>query len=297
MIYRFIVFNVLLISHLVMGKSSEPTVFSYQGSQFEADRSHNYTIDVLKLALDKTKAEYGDYKLELKGHGLNVARVVKLVETGYYKNFFFKHSITTEISKKVHTIHFPIDRGIIGYRIALIHPSNLNKFCNLTEESAVNNISIVQGIGWTDSDILQANNYRVYPLTNPDHDKVFGLIKKGRVDAYFRGVTEEKDEYFVAAQKKFGLVYEPCISFAYELPRFFITHINNHVNAKRVELGLKRAYKDGSFIKLWEKHHLHNLIANKLVDRKILWLENPLIQGLSQEYKKYNFSVQEYFDK
>jgi hypothetical protein len=109
-----------------MGRSAEPTVFSYQGSHFKGDRSHNYTIDVLKLALDKTQTDYGDYKIEFKGHGLNVARVVKLVETGYYKNFFFKHSITTKMSKKVHTINFPIDRGILGYRLAIIHPSNLD---------------------------------------------------------------------------------------------------------------------------------------------------------------------------
>jgi hypothetical protein len=143
---------------------------------------------------------------------------------------------------------------------------------------------------------LQSNNYRVYPIAIPDYDKVFGLVNRGRVDAFFRGVTEEKDEYILDALNKYGLVYEPCITFSYELPRFFITHIDNHANAKRVEIGLNRAYQDGSFVKLWEKHHLPNLIENKLIGRKIFRLNNPFIQELSQDYKKYNFSIQEYFE-
>lgn len=283
------------LSVTIISVAATPTVFSIQGSHFANDNSNRYTIEVLKLALDKTKKEYGDYEIKLQGHGLNVARVLKLLEKKFYVNHFSKMSITDDIIKKVHVIKFPIDRGIIGYRIAVIHPSNLNRFCKLNENSIKNNISIVQGIGWADSEILKANDYTVYSTVTTDYDKVFALIEKGRVDAFFRGISEPRDPYFEEMAKKYGLIYDQCIALAYELPRFFITNLDNIHNANRVELGLKRAYEDGSFIKLWQKYNIKNLANNNLIDRKIFRLINPLVKTLEPDYKKYNFSIEQYF--
>ena len=124
------------------------TVFSFKGAETSVDRRFVYVKKVLELALDKTKAEYGDYELNATYNGVNVGRILRQMEQQPESNFFFKTSMTNDVSQRFLAIPFPVDRGVAGYRVAFIRDGQQSRYCeNETLESIKYKLSIVQGIG------------------------------------------------------------------------------------------------------------------------------------------------------
>ena len=274
-------------------QANAKTVFWYKGAETSIDQRFVYVKEVLELALDKTKAEYGDYELKPSYSGVNVGRILRQMEQQKESNFFFKASITNEISKRFLAIPIPVDRGIAGYRVAFIRDGQQTRYCSpQTLASIKYKLSIVQGIGWLDGDILSENGLNVYKITS--YDKMFEFISLGRVDAFFRGVNEVGTEWKIWHSKRPNLRIEPCIAFYYPLPRFFITHKNNKLNAKRIMTGLQLAYEDGSFNELWEKFFLESIELVGLHNRQIIKLNNPFISEIESSYQQYNVDLTQY---
>lgn len=281
---------VLVLSYLI-ALNSQANVFIYKGPENSDDQRYQYVQKVLQLALNKTKQEYGDFELKATSEDINLGRLLLQMDKDIYPNYFFKISITDELLEKFHVIQFPVDRGVSGYRIAFINQQRKESFCPIENIESLRKQVVVQGIGWLDGEILKYNGINVYALAN--YRSMFELVSLNRVDLFFRAINEIKNEY-EAEQRNFpNLMIEPCIALYYPLPRFFVTAKNNIENANRIEKGLKIAYADGSFIKLWEEYFLDSIELVKLKNRTLLKLENPYIRGLDPGYKKYNYLLPE----
>lgn len=270
---------------------ADTNVFIYKGPESKDDQRFIYVKKVLELALNKTKTEYGDFELQATTEGINQGRLLLLMNKGIYKNYFFKVSMTDELLEDSHVIKFPIDRGVSGYRIAFANQNRKNSYCSITNKEGLSKVIIAQGIGWLDSDILKHNGLNVYTL--PKYKRIFEMVSLNRVDLFFRAINEIKTEYETEHVTFPNLVIEPCIALYYPLPRFFVTDKNNIENANRIEKGLKMAFEDGSFIKLWEEYFRDSIDLVNLSSRTLIKLDNPYIQNLGTEYQKYNYPVQE----
>ena len=272
------------------------TVFSFKGAETSIDRRFVYVKKVLELALEKTKAEYGDYELNATYNGVNVGRILRLMEQQSESNFFFKASMTNEIAQRFLAIPFPIDRGVAGYRVAFIRDGQQSRYCSTQTLASIKfKMSIVQGIGWLDGDILSANGLNVYKISN--YDKMFEMVSMGRIDAFFRGVNEIETEWEIRRSQLPDLRIEPCIAFHYPLPRFFITNKDNKVNAQRIMTGLERAYEDGSFNELWHELFLDSIKLVGLANRQIIELDISYISEIDTSYQKYNVDLTKYLQK
>lgn len=277
--------SVLLLSLYLHPLSA--TVFRFSGAESSVDVRYKYVQNVLLLALEKTKSDYGDYQLQSATQGINIGRVIRQLEQGIHDNLFVRVSINDEASDNFHVVPFPISRGLTGNRIALVHKQNKNILCNPNHDKLLRTLTSIQGVGWLDIDILNANGVNVFPIT--DYERMFHMIERQRADLFFRSFEEIKVEHATHVKTFPSLSIETCTVLHYPLPRFLVTHKSNATNAKRIEIGLVRAYEDGSFIKLWSNHfseHLHLLKG-----RKVIQLENPYLKKVNQRfphYKKYN---------
>lgn len=279
----------IICCYLLSSPLAAKTVFTYVAKATMEDPRTSYEKSVLELALKKTKAEYGDFELIPSDSGVTKARLQIQMKQGRYDNYFFKMSITDKILADYNVINFPIDLGLVGYRIAFIHQSNLQNLIKVTKLDELKDLTIIQGIGWLDSDILHANGLTVSNVTNKT--SMFKMVALNRADLYFRGLNEIKNEILYNKPIYPEVEIEPYILLHYPLPRFFVTSKENVHNAKRVELGLKRAYEDGSLIKLWESVYLEDIQFINLNKRHIIELENPFINTLDPSYKKYNYKL------
>ena len=288
MLVKFIL-PLLLISTAALAK----TTFTYKGGESVDDRRQHYLQQVLTLALNKTVDEFGDFELVSTAEGLNLARVLRQLDEQAYSNFFVRVSMTDVFASKYSAVPFPIDRGVSGYRIALVQNGKEREWCG-DEQINIEKYSIVQGLAWLDVDILRANNLQVYDSSS--YDNMFEMINAGRMDMFFRSINEINDEYSIKSQNLKGLKIEPCIALYYPLPRFFITNKDNQVNAQRIYLGLSRAYKDGSFQTLWDQFFGQSRGLMQLKQRRIITLDNPFIKNLNKDYEQYNFVMSEYLE-
>lgn len=277
-----------LILYILLGVSTSfahsTQVYTYVGAEYTNDPRHLYIKSLIKLALNKTKNEFGSFILKKTDQNENPARLFKQIDNNTYENFFFSASITDEILKKYHVIEIPVYRGSISYRIAF---TNKKISCSKMTVEKIKESTTIQGVGWLDSKILKANGFQMEEISH--YDQMFKMIIHNRVDYFYRGINEITHELNLYPK----LIVEPCFALHYPLPKFFITNIKNRNNADRLELGLEGAYKDGSFIKLWQDHFLANIKKLKLNERKLIELNNPFIKTINNDYKKYNFKVKE----
>jgi len=261
------------------------TVFTTVGGEGPTDIRHLYNTKLLELALTKTIAEFGDFELAATNQNENYPRLLQQLDKGIYKNFFLKASVTDDILEKYHVIKIPVDRGVTGYRIAFTSQKNIENHCKHISFKSIKNKLSVQGIGWLDTKILEYNQFNVYGASK--YEQMFRMIERKRVSYFFRGINEIYDEL----DKYPNMSIEPCFALKYSLPRFFITNKKNIKNAQRIEIGLKKAFKDGSYIKLWNVFFKDSIQLSNLKERQIFELENPYIKTLDNDYLKYNVVI------
>ncbi len=256
------------------------TVFTVRGPEYEGDQRMDYDYALVKLALDKTVPEYGSYRLERTPTGLNFKRAYEFVKSGMYPNFFVRVMASEQSFHELRPVIFPIDRGITGYRVALISSFSQSRISEISNLEDLQNFIVVQGLGWPDTKVLKANGMNV--VTGPGFESMREMVAHGRVDMFLRGANEIEAE--VTNQKPPVTLYiENELLIHYDFPRFFFTTKDNRAAAARLRDGLHAACEDGSFLKLWSNHFGKSIHKLNLSDRKYIELENPFLNKISTQ--------------
>lgn len=244
-----------------------------------------YDIEVLRLALDKTRPTYGDYQLR----GLpatNYARLLHSLRQNTHPNLILEISYDKKLveTDELTYIPFPIDLGIIGYRICFVNPAVKEQITQVQSVEDLRQYTMGQGVGWADISILRHNGFNVTEVSS--YTSLFKMVAGGRFDLLCRGANELMDEY--EQYKNIGkLTYDDSFALVYPMPRFFYLNGKNALLKKRLEEGLQLAYDDGSLMELWRKENQQSVEFAQMPKRKVFYLDNPLIQDLPKDYEQY----------
>ncbi len=244
----------------------------------ERDKHHDYGNELLKLALEKTRKKYGDFRLQDMPR-INYVRTLKAAVDNTYPNLFFEanyeESFTTQSGLTF--INFPVDLGVIGHRVCFINPKLKESGKQFRTLEDLKPHSFAHGIGWADTQIFRHNGLTVREIEN--YDGLFLMIISGRIDFFCRGANEvlhEKNQF----KELPNLVIDDSFMLVYPLPRFFYTNNKNVLAKERIELGINMAYTDGSLKKVWLKHFSDSLKYVNPGARTVIYLENPLLGTL-----------------
>lgn len=268
-------------------RTESVTTFTYHSKQSMGDKRFEYDHELLKLSLEKTKKKHGPYKLIPLAVNANYKRIEILAQNKQIKNLFFKQSVSTKRLNTLGYVPFPVDRGIVGYRVALVSEQNKEKLKLVKTVQDLKKFTVLQGFGWLDVKILEHNGFKV--MQGGSYEGLFEMVSRNRGDLFIRGANELYQEW-VDNKHLENLTYDETFVLYYPLPRFFFTHKTNKKAIKRVQEGLILAYNDGSLINLWEKHYLKSIEFVNFNKRKIFKIENPLLKGLDGRYKKYIYT-------
>jgi len=265
-------------------KNSTISEIHFRAPESSKDIRFDYDTELLKLALEKTKLEYGEFNLK-KTPPMNFARALNFVENNSLKNFIIKQSYSDKLlTKDVVYADFPVDLGVVGYRICFVTKEKEKSFENVKSLDELKKFSHGQGKGWLDVDILRNSNLEVTETVV--YESLFKMVAKGRIDLFCRGANELFGEFDERKDLE-NLIYDKKILIYYPLPRFFISNKANKRLIERVEKGLVIAFKDGSLKKLWDKKYKSYIDRAKLKSRTKIYLENPFIKNNSLKYFKY----------
>jgi hypothetical protein len=251
-------------------------VVSHRSAYAPGDTHHLYSTALLQLALEKTRSEYGDFRLQPMPPR-NYTRSLKAVVDNTYPNLVVETSYEQALTHhaQLDFIDFPVDLGVLGYRVCFINPKLKATDVKIETLAQLQQYTFVHGVGWADTEVFRHNGLKVQEIEN--YDGIFLMVIGGRVDFFCRGVNEvlgEKEQFKHLSK----LMIDDHFMLVYPLPRFFYFNKSNQLAKKRISLGLDKAYADGSLQQLWQVHHRPSLDLVKLQGRNVIYLENPLLK-------------------
>jgi hypothetical protein len=179
-------------------------------------------------------------------------------------------------------IHFPLLKGLYGWRIALVRQSDKSMFSDITNFEQLKQLQPGQFHTWSDTKVLQANGIKV--VTGSDYEGLFGMLARGRFDYFPRSVLEVYYEF--EAHQHLDLIIEPEVFIHYPTAFYFYVSKDNLTLAADIKKGLETALLDGSFNRLFNTH-FGEVVANmKRSKRRIIEIPNPLLTAATPLNRK-----------
>jgi ABC-type amino acid transport substrate-binding protein len=235
------------------------------------DPNADYAISMLKLALTHVNKPY---TIEVLQEDFTQARVNEEVRSGGALDLLWT-TADADTEAALLPIRIPLFKGLLGYRVFIIHRDSQSKFDRVTTVEELKQFTVGQGRTWSDGRILEANGFKVVKTNK--YDGLFYMVEGGRFDAFPRGVHEPFGE--LAARPKMELAVEKNLMVAYKMPFYFFVSRDNPELARDVEEGLNRAIADGTFHEAFMNAPSVKDVIEKanMKNRRVFYLENPTL--------------------
>ena len=262
----------LLFASLAKADEQKPIVIKVPVKS-EYGQRHEFPLSILKFILDKSGVEYS-IKFSDKGITTQARDIVRIksnqdINLGWY-------GTSDKLERDLVPIRFPIWRGLLGYRIFIIHRDNQEMFDKVRSLEDLQEFQGDQGIGWSDIKILEDSGLR---QDETKYDLIFRKIARKRSEYFSRSIHEAFSEVEVRKADYPRLAVEKNILLVYPAASFFFTNKENEELAMALEEGFKRSYEDGSFERFFYNHPVVKNVF-KLADleqRVRIEIQNPFM--------------------
>jgi len=242
---------------------------------------------VLKLALESSGK---DFDLNVSRTIVNNARIRKMINQKMISIADFGTS--AEFEQELLPIYFPIDLGLNGWRIFLIHKDKQSEFAKIKTIEGLKKMTAGQGNYWSDVKILENAGLKVYQA--PSLTSLFRMTEKNRFDYFPLGANEVHSLLEQFRENCPNVIVEHKLLLIYPFGRLFFVHKNNRELHDAVYSGLVKAFDNGSLWKLFKSHKSNKAIFTKanLKDRKQIFIKNPhMTTAFKKIPKKYFFQL------
>ncbi len=233
------------------------------------DERQQYPLKVLALALQKAGV---DYSLRPSERVMAQSRALSQLSVGGDVTVVWTMT-SIEREKTFLPIRIPLEKGLLGWRIFLIHQKNASKFAVIKTLDDLKTYEAGQGHDWPDTEILRFNGLKVQGSSN--FDGIFKMLESGRIDYFPRSMLEVWAE--IRNHPDMNLQVEETIILQYPTAQYFFVNKDNTVLAHLIESGLRIALKDGSFDKLFSEEYGNAIKRVNLKSRMHFRIANPLL--------------------
>ncbi|UFS68998.1 transporter substrate-binding domain-containing protein [Geomonas sp. RF6] len=271
---RSLTMSLLLLLLTTATIATAHTRVVYPASESRGETRFDDLIEILHTALDTTVPDYGPYTLQSSPLGMNEARyLAELRKPAGTINVAW--SGTSEQKEREYiAVRIPLRKGILGYRIAFIAKDKQADVDRIKTAKDLKGVIIGQGIGWGDTAIYAANGI---PVETAGYDSLFRLCAAKRIDLFPRGINEIFAEYAARRDAIPNLAIEKNLLIYYPWPYYFFFNRSNAALAKRVEAGLRKMIRNGSFDAIFMKYNREAILKADLKHRRVIRLVNPTL--------------------
>ena len=242
------------------------------------DQRTNFAKAVLDLAMRKAHAEY---TIRPSSDVMQRERALRELAAGRSINLAWV-SMWASDEAMLRPIRIPIYRGLIGYRVLLIRKDRQAEFDKINSLDQLKAMTGGQGFGWVDTGILRDAGLRVETST---YDSLFPMTEAGRIDYFPRGVVEAWTELAARRAANPDLVVESHLLLAYRSDFIFFTSKRDDALARTIETGLRAAYLDGSYKRLFDSQpDIRSALERaELARRTVIHLDNHYLSEADRE--------------
>ena len=264
---------------LCMGHAAAVDRIVYPLHQAVHDPQLDYVLAVLRLAVAKCGKPY---ELEQSSQVMVQARALAELAEPHGPIDIVWTMTDLEREKALLPVRIPIDKGLIGWRLALVRQADAERWREVRSTASLGAFVAAQMHDWPDTAILRANGLQVSTTSN--YEALFQQLAVGRVDYVPRSVIEIGEE--LARHPYLGLEIEPRLVIRYPAAFYFFVSPRRPELAEDLTRGLEAAIADGSFDLLFNRHF--GDLANRLHlrERTLVELRNPLLPPLTPLARK-----------
>lgn len=212
-------------------------------------------------------------------------RVIHLLKKSVIDIAWF--AANKERLEQFHAIEIPISKGLLGYRMLMVHDANGLAYTPITNLEQLRRYTFVQGIGWPDNQIL--SHHEIDLLTVSDYQRMFKLVDVGRIDMFPRSIVEVWDE--LDTHHALNLTVNDSIVLHYPLAQYFFFRKENQHQADIVRRGFETLIASGEYDVLFTKHFASILRRSNLAAKQVIELTNPFFD-IPEAQRDYFYSLQ-----
>lgn len=246
---------------------ASPSDVVYPKSKFQQDVMSEYPLQLLQLAIDKSKASVSLtpsekylpekralYKLRNKD-GVDV--LWSLTSEQNEEDFLF--------------VKIPLFKGLSGWRVALVSEEHQVPTEEIKSVEDLKQYTVIQGSDWPGRFIFEANKISVHHAYQ--EKSRFEMLCKKRGDMLFRSIVAAGSNK--SMEEDYGVKVDANILVRYPSAIYFFVHKSNQELASYIKIGLEAAVEDGSFDQLFYKLVVPVIESSELNKRVILDIDNP----------------------
>ncbi|OWW22723.1 ABC transporter substrate-binding protein [Noviherbaspirillum denitrificans] len=261
-------------------------VYIYPRSLSSVDSQYMYDYDLLRMALEKTRNEYGPYELHPSEMGMSQARAAEEIHAGSGKVNIFARSTAIEHETRMLPVRIPLDKGLISYRIFLIRSDDQWRFSSVRTLDDLRKLSVGSFLTWTDTKVFRDAGFNV--VTGESYEGLFRMLVANRFDFFSRSVDEAYREYDERRELLPTMKVEEGLLLYFPTTRYFFVQrsVEGEKFATRVERGLNLMIKDGSFDILFKKYKEPLIDRANLRNRRVFRIPNPHLSPETPLWRK-----------
>lgn len=299
--YKF--FNLFAVAIIALGANAQspaqtppttmphPVIVTHKLPEFGDLQGKTFEQQVIQLALEKTRTSDGSFEM-VPVNVISRTHAVAALNQNLYANFVISLSYEDALLESGNLIYipFPIELGALSYRICYANKNIVAQVQGIKNLQQLQRYKIGVGAGWIDAKILQHHGLQIVEGSNIT--SLFRMTQAGRADLF----CPSPSEYFheLRAEPTAELQLDNKLALYYPLPKFLFAHKSSKPLLDRIQKGIEIAYKDGSYLELWNETQGQAILRADLGKRNLIELENPFINSLSDDYKQYLFNPQAY---
>lgn len=261
------------------GQNSAASVVRYHLTP-DFEHHNQYQFDLVARALEVTRAEFGDYRIEPYGEAPTAKRQAILLSEGRLMNMQWASPGTPIAEANVITVPIDILQGMLGFRVCLINRARQAEFAAISKLSELRRIKVGQGLDWTDTLIYQHNKIPVLGANKLSY--LFPMLASNRFDCLALGINEAAIKYAEEQNAFPQLAIERNLLIYYAFPTYIYVSKQTPQLAARLELGLVRLQQSGEFERRLSDYFGRHLAPLQLAQRKIICLQSPYLPQENQ---------------
>jgi hypothetical protein len=272
---RGLLIGLLMLAFLPRWALADDVVRPVKSGEFQPWSTSAFEFALLQEVLERTRPDYGAYEMQPFTENISDARANQLAIEGHLVNVLAAGVGQPALEREMIAVPFPIDKGLLGYRISLIDRRSQDRLSRVHSIEELRQLRIGQGSDWADVRIYEHN--RIPVETAPDFDSLIPMLLHGRFDLFPRGLSEIPKELAAYGERYPDVAVERHLLLHYPFfDAYYVSRSAPHL-AARLTAGLERMVADGSFDALFARHFGKPLADLNLRQRVVIDLENPFL--------------------
>ena len=231
----------------------------------------SYPKVLLQAAIKVTDNEFGNCRLVHVGGYSQTRKISSLMKNEGVDVAWLPAS--KELSSKLQHISVPIRKGMLGWRLLLVHVDNANQISQATQLKSLQQFSMGYGADWFDLPAMQ--KYFPNIITSSNAANLYQMLAYKRFDMFPRAIHEASAELIFHQPQFPQMQVAPKIALYYPQADLFYVNRSNKELYNRLTKGLLILIEDGTLDRLFNRYHKKYILEADLTQRSVIKLENP----------------------